>query len=317
MANKRRTKRAPGRRRKKKLFKWDPFSWLNLDRAKKLIKFLLWLVLIQFLVITFFVVHTKKTEQKKSYSYKKTLSFRDPSEEDVQKKPSVPISLPFKFSKRKKIAIVIDDWGYNLNNINFIEQIKEPFTLAILPHHVHSGSIAKLANNQNKQVIVHMPMEPKSAYASLENNTIMTNMNQDEIDILLESALNDIGFAKGINNHMGSKATEDEALMRIIFRFLKRNNLFFVDSWTGNSICKDLAKEMGLPFYKRSVFLDNESDSDYIKEQFRELIANAKQNGSALGIGHDRRKTLIVFKEMIPEIKDNNIDLVFVSELVK
>jgi polysaccharide deacetylase 2 family uncharacterized protein YibQ len=31
------------------------------------------------------------------------------------------------------IAIVIDDWGYSLNNLAIIEQIKQPLTCAILP----------------------------------------------------------------------------------------------------------------------------------------------------------------------------------------
>ena len=48
--------------------------------------------------------------------------------------------IPLKVTKvaagiRGKIAIVIDDWGYNRNNLFLAEQIKYPLTMAVLPNH--------------------------------------------------------------------------------------------------------------------------------------------------------------------------------------
>ena len=40
-----------------------------------------------------------------------------------------------------KIAIVLDDWGYNLNNLPILKQIKYPMTLSILPNLAYSKRI--------------------------------------------------------------------------------------------------------------------------------------------------------------------------------
>ena len=218
---------------------------------------------------------------------------------------------------KPKVAIVLDDWGYNIKNVNSLLEIDKPITLSILPGLPYSTFVANKAKEHNFEVILHMPMEPK-AKMRLELSTLYTTMSDDEIRSNLAKALESVPYAKGISNHEGSKATEDRRLMRAVFGELKKDNLFFLDSLvTNDSVCELLAREMKVRFAKRDIFLDNESNPAYIRKQFRKLIDLAVKNGGAVGIGHDRPNTIAVLKEMIPRIEENGIELTYVSELTK
>jgi polysaccharide deacetylase 2 family uncharacterized protein YibQ len=117
---------------------------------------------------------------------------------------------------------------------------------------------------------------------------------------------------------MGSKITEDRKIMKIILEEIKRYNLFFIDSMTSNnSIAYQVAQEMGVKTAKRSVFLDNENDMEYIKGQMLEVQEIALREGEVIAIGHGRINTFYVLKRMIPELIRAGIEIVPVSELVK
>lgn len=225
---------------------------------------------------------------------------------------------PEKYKCIGRIAIVLDDWGYNLNNLEAIKELKEPLTLAILPRRAYSAQIAKAAKDYNKEAILHLPLEPhqESKY-HLEPDTILANMSRRQILKILELDIKSVPYIKGVSNHMGSFATENEPLMKIIFDELKKKGLYFLDSFTGKTVCRDLAEGMNLPYARRHVFLDNKSDAEYILAQVEVLAKIARQEGSAIGIGHDRTKTLEVLIKAIPDLKKRGFKFVRVSELVE
>ncbi|MDP2943010.1 MAG: divergent polysaccharide deacetylase family protein [Candidatus Omnitrophota bacterium] len=218
---------------------------------------------------------------------------------------------------KPKVAIVLDDWGYNIKNLNGLLEIDKPMTLSILPGLPYSTFVANKAKEHNFEVILHMPMEPK-AKMRLELSTLYITMRDDEIRSNLAKALESVLYAKGISNHEGSKATEDRRLMRAVFGKLKEDNLFFLDSLvTNDSVCEPLAREMKVRFAKRDIFLDNESNPAYIRKQFGKLIDLAVKNGEAVGIGHDRPNTLAVLKEMIPQLEEKGVELTYISDLAR
>jgi polysaccharide deacetylase 2 family uncharacterized protein YibQ len=227
----------------------------------------------------------------------------------IRKLPVIPI--------KARIAIVIDDWGYNLNNLHMLDEIKYPLTASVLPHLSYSREVAEELHKRGIEVILHLPMEPHEKYR-LEKNTIMTSFDENTILDILGQDLSSIAYAKGISNHMGSRATEDEKTIRIIFKELKKRHLYFLDSFVSSkTVCSDLAHKMNLGFAKRDVFLDNNSDPQYIRQQIHKLKLRAKSNGQAIGIGHDRKSTLEVLKEVMPELEKEGYRFVFVSELVR
>lgn len=216
-----------------------------------------------------------------------------------------------------KVAIVLDDWGYNLNNLYLLEQIKYPLTMSVLPSLNYSRPIAEELHKRGFEIILHLPMEPHEKYR-LEQNTILTSMDEATIKEILDRDLANLPYVKGVSNHMGSKATEDIKTMRIIFNELKRRHLYFLDSLVSpESVGFDLANERRVAFSKRDVFLDNEEKPEYIKGQISKLKTRAMVYGRAIGIGHDRKVTLEVLKEVMPQMAKEGYRFVFVSDLVK
>lgn len=218
-----------------------------------------------------------------------------------------------------KVAIVLDDWGYNRNNLEILRLIEYPLTLAVLPNLAYSKEISQEAHGLNKEIILHLPMEPQaSEKVRLEEDTIMTQMPRDKILAILDKDLENLSYAVGVSNHMGSKLTQDEKAIKIIFEEFKEKRLFFLDSMTSKSVCKRVAENLGVRFVGRSVFLDNNLNEDYIDKQMRLLVKKAKIKGSAVGIGHDRKITLETLKKLMPELeKEEGVQFVFVSELAR
>lgn len=235
-----------------------------------------------------------------------------------------PVAVAVKEIKERpvkgRIAIIIDDWGYNVSHCELLRAIDGPVTVSILPQLPHSQEVAECAHRNGKEVMLHLPLEPQPR-ENLEkyprHYIIKTSMKKTEVEKMLEEALKSVPFADGINNHMGSKATEDTRLMTTVFTFLQKKGLFFVDSLvTNHSVCRDLARTMSLPFAHRDIFLDNTNNRSYIESQFNQLIETATQKGTAIGIGHDRALTLEVIDEQIQKWEKEGFQFVTVRNLI-
>jgi len=214
-----------------------------------------------------------------------------------------------------RIAIVLDDWGYNPNNLGIIEGIKYPLTISVLPNLAYSKSIAQQLGRRGFEIILHLPLEPREKFR-LERDTIMAYMDPKAVTGILKKDLAGLPYTKGVSGHMGSRATEDAKLMAVIFRELKKRNLYFLDSFvSGKSVCSLVAQEVSLSFARRDVFLDNQEEPLYIRGQLRKLKLLALAKGFAIGVGHDRRITLGVLREVMPELEKEGFKFVFVSEL--
>jgi hypothetical protein len=228
----------------------------------------------------------------------------------------VPIKKPIKLIAGR-IAIVIDDWGYSLNNLSIIEQIKQPLTCAILPGLKNSNLVMQKLNNLGFEIILHLPMEPKERY-NLENNTITSGMDAEIIRKIFQKDLASVTCAKGVSNHMGSRITEDVKASTLVMLEAKKRKLYFFDSFvTNQSVCPALAKKIKIRFAKRDVFLDNQNNPEYIKGQLIKLKRLAKRQGLAIGIGHDRKNTLLVLKEMLVQLEAEGYKFVFLSQVVQ
>jgi polysaccharide deacetylase 2 family uncharacterized protein YibQ len=219
--------------------------------------------------------------------------------------------------EKPQAAIILDDFGYDINDMERLRELYLPVTISILPNLEASKKTADLARAAGYEVMLHLPMSPRKS-VRLEKKTVSPGMSTDEIRQQVEKDLSSVGPVSGVNNHMGSLATADPKLMEEVLSNLRGRNLFFVDSVTGpNSVAFKTARELGIDAARRDVFLDNESDPEYIKGQIRELIQKALKNGRAIGIGHNRPETLAVLKEMLPEFEKAGVSLVPVSRLVK
>jgi|LSQX01.2.fsa_nt_gb polysaccharide deacetylase 2 family uncharacterized protein YibQ len=223
------------------------------------------------------------------------------------------------FSGKPRIALIIDDVGWNKEIVKELEKINQPFTLSILPKAQHSEEIFdSIKNNRVVELFLHQPMEPIPPARSLDKGLLTTKMAKEE---LVEQFKDNLKYyyphIKGVNNHMGSLFTTNKEKMKIVLEEMKDKDLVFVDSMTSTKSCGyQLAKDMGLKAGKRDVFLDNISDQKYIENQIKELVETAKREGSAIGIGHARKTTVQVLKKVIPSLTDE-VDIVSASSLLE
>ena len=270
-------------------------------------------------------VHAKKSFP----APKKTVKRQQPVERSVfipvsrqQPKETAPVlavASPRKIPAAKAyVAIVIDDWGYSTKNCQYLKSIKGPITVSVLPDLAHSDDVMQCAKESGEEIMLHLPMEARNNSDEYPPDYLLkTNMSPIKVDHLLSNILEKMPLVVGVNNHMGSKATEDKTMMSTVFTQLKHRGLFFMDSRvTSKSICAPLAKQMGLAFASRDIFLDNANERSAIEREFADLVKVARKRGKAVAIGHDRSLTLQVIEERIPWLKEQGIELVTIKELI-
>lgn len=223
--------------------------------------------------------------------------------------------------KQIKIAIVIDDFGYNAEGTNEMLDLNIPLTAAIIPFEVKSKEIAELALSKGKEIIIHMPMEPNNGSRSaLGKFPITVDLGDKDIKERLEAAIGEIKGAKGLNNHMGSKATKDPRVMRSVLNVVKDNNMFFLNSKTsGKTTSQDICRELGIKYYERDVFLDHVSTQENVEKSLEEAYKIAKKKGYAIAIGHvgaqGGKCTVYGIKYKIKNLQSRGVKFVFVSEI--
>ncbi len=224
----------------------------------------------------------------------------------------------FEKKEKPKIAIVIDDVGNEKKLSEILWSFPTPVTIAILPQISHSGYFAAEGKKRGFEVILHQPMEPIRSFEKNDLGMIEVKMTDQEIIDTLSKNLASVPTAEGINNHKGSKATQDEHTIRAVVVELKKRGLFYLDSMTSpTSIGWQEAKAIHLPFAQRDVFLDNETETDYIHGQIDTLAQMARKRGYAVGIGHYKTNTLLVLKEEIKHLEDEGFDIVPLKKILR
>ena len=217
-----------------------------------------------------------------------------------------------------RVAIVIDDLGYDGRLARRFLQIDAPLSFSVLPNGTFSKSIARRVQQAGRELLLHLPMEPKG-YPEVNPGigALLTGMTDEELVAELNKNLDSLPDIKGVNNHMGSAFCENKKKLRLVMGELKIRGLFFVDSrTTSRTQAYRVAQEEEVPSAERNVFLDNIQTPQAVRRQLKRLIQLAKLKGEAIGIAHPHEVTLKVLKEDIPKLSVNGVELVPVSQLV-
>ena len=206
-------------------------------------------------------------------------------------------------ARKSVLVLVIDDAGNNLRDLDPFLKFPGPITICVLPGLANSAEAARRIRAAGKELFLHQPMEPMNGQDP-GPKAIKTGMNPAEIKDILVKNLNEIGPVSGFNNHEGSLATSDPAIMRPVLELSRSSGLLFLDSrTTANTVAPQIAKEMGMAIVQRDVFLDNEQDRDSILAALESGCKRAEQNGIAVFIGHTWTPTLAsILTEMYPKL---------------
>lgn len=206
-------------------------------------------------------------------------------ENDDIPQPVVPVPRP-------AIAIVIDDLG--ADGVHTREAIALPpaVALSFLPYPADTPRLAREAIGKGHEILVHVPMEAMGAHDP-GPFALTAGMTSDQIIRRLDWALSRVPGYVGINNHEGSRFTADRAGLAPVMEHLASRHVFFFDSrTTADSQVLPVARAFGVASASRDVFLDDVATIDAVDAQLRALEKRAREQGTAIAIGHPREITL-------------------------
>ncbi|WP_421848622.1 divergent polysaccharide deacetylase family protein [Marinomonas sp.] len=218
--------------------------------------------------------------------------------------------------KMPKIAILIDDLGYNRQGMESSLLLPTEVALAILPSTPFATKTALAAQKQKRITLLHAPMENQREL-KLGPGGLYAKMTEHELKETLSKDLDGLPGIQGVNNHMGSLLTTKADSMKWVMETLKGRSLFFIDSLTSpKSVAKKTAQEYGLDTVSRDVFLDNIRTEKAIDRQFSRLLKLARLHGSALAIGHPYPETMDYLKKRLNNLELDGVRLVRLSDLL-
>jgi uncharacterized protein len=220
----------------------------------------------------------------------------------------------------RQIAIVIDDFGNRMLGTEDMLDLPIKITAAIMPFLPTTKQDAEAAFRKGHDVIVHLPMEPiRGDPKWLGPGAILTSLPDDEIRRRVEAAIADVPHAIGMNNHMGSKATKDERVMRIVLQVCREKGLFFLDSRTSfRTVVSKVAEEVGVETVHNDVFLDDVYSRHHVLQKIGELKQFLQRQEQCIVIGHvgpPGKITSSELKNAIPELQ-GKANFVTLSQLV-
>lgn len=234
----------------------------------------------------------------------------EPEKPKVEKKAFVPHGAP-------KVAIIIDDLGMDVRRSKQILDLPAPITLAFLPYAGKTKELAKVGKGKGHSLIIHTPMEAMDGKLNIGPGGLKAAMSEEQFDAAFGTMLASFEGYEGINNHMGSRLTTDDAKMKHLMQILRDHNLFFVDSKTNpKSVAAGEAQMAGIPFAERDVFLDHVETLEFAREALLKTERLALKRGYAIAIGHPKDNTIAALKEWLPTLAGKGIELVPVRALL-
>jgi polysaccharide deacetylase 2 family uncharacterized protein YibQ len=230
--------------------------------------------------------------------------------------PDFPPRHPDSEEGKRAIAIIIDDIGFTLAPVEKLLSIDAPLAFAVLPYTPHAKAAAEMIHRQGREILLHIPMEPRSGKNKPGPGALFRNMTATDLRKQLDDDLAVVPYVAGVNNHMGSAFMEDEEKLQVVLTELQKKGLFFIDSrTTAASRAENLARKTGIRFAARRLFLDNDQELGLI---FKNLLDHIENNNSSLVvIGHPYPGTVAALKEAVPLLQSRGIRIVPPSQLVE
>ncbi len=219
---------------------------------------------------------------------------------------------------RPRIAIIIDDLGYQLEAGRRAIELPGPVAFAVLPGTPRGARLARMANDQGKEVLLHLPLEPVDHEGPPEPGALLLDMSRQTFETTFAAAIAEVPHAIGVSSHRGSLLTRHPGHMNWLMEAIRSHeHLFFIDSYTTHrSVALEIAAEAGVAATKRDVFLDHERSLEAVAREVERLKSEARKHGVAVAVGHPFPETLAVLERELPRLREQGFELVTISELL-
>jgi polysaccharide deacetylase 2 family uncharacterized protein YibQ len=253
-----------------------------------------------------------------------TVSARSVSRPDRPRNETAPAARPAVLPRaaradgNPRLAIVIDDLGQKLPHLQELAALELPLTVAVIPGLPATAATVREAGRLGIEMILHQPMEPREEGGKDAGaGVLLVSMGPAEVRSRVAESLAAVPGAVGVNNHMGSRFTEEATALAPLMAELKARDLFWLDSrTTAATRGVEAARAAGVPVLERDVFLDAEVNPDFIRAQVRRAVVLARERGQAVGIGHPHPETIAALRELRGELLASGVALVRLSALV-
>ncbi len=254
-------------------------------------------------------------QEEKAPAKPRETSKPEAASEEPRSSEVATVSLPAP-AEGGRVALVIDDLGRSLDDLHAIEGLNVPVTYAVLPFEEQTPEVVAELRQSGAEILLHLPMEPAGT-KDPGPGALRLGMTPEQLRQSTLAALQAVPGASGVNNHMGSGLSADEASMTTILGVLSSRGLFFLDSRTSaQSVAYRVATRLGLPAAERQVFLDPDLSPEAIRAQFHRLLGLARTRGAAVAIGHPFPETLAILEEEVPKARALGYEFVPVSYLL-
>lgn len=219
---------------------------------------------------------------------------------------------------RPKIAIVIDDLGMDVKHTKQVIDLPAGVTLAFLPYAPQVRSLAADGKAKGHDLIIHVPMEAMDASLNIGPGGLKEGMSNADMTAAFDTMTASFDGYDGINNHMGSRLTQDKDKMDALMAVLKEKGLFFLDSKTvASSVAAQEAASHGVKYAERDVFLDHVETPDFVHKALSRVEDVARRDGSAIAIGHPKPDTIAALRAWLPTLEAKGFELVPVKSLLR
>lgn len=217
-----------------------------------------------------------------------------------------------------KIALVFDDGGYSLSDLQHFLDLPFPLAVAVLPQLKNSVAAAQKIRASGKELLLHQPMQAIDLSVDPGPGAVTPNMHTYEIAEVVKKNIAQIGPVAGMNNHEGSLITESAPKIGAVLEVCKNTGIFFLDSrTTANSVVSQVAMEFGMNILERDIFLDNTPNREDILKEFLKGVKVANRDGYAIMIGHiwSGSNLANLLEEVYPVLKSKGYTLVTPGDL--
>lgn len=217
-----------------------------------------------------------------------------------------------------KIALVFDDGGYSLSDLQHFLDLPFPLAVAVLPQLNNSVAAAQKIRAAGKELLLHQPMQAINLKVDPGPGAITPTMHTYEIAEVVRQNIAQIGPVVGMNNHEGSLITESAPKIGAVLEVCKNTGIFFLDSrTTANSVVSQVAMEFGMNILERDIFLDNTPNREDILKEFLKGVKVANRDGYAIMIGHiwSGSNLANLLEEVYPVLKSKGYTLVTPGDL--
>lgn len=224
-----------------------------------------------------------------------------------------------RFTVEGRIALIIRGLGVKSDlTEQAIGRMPRQTAMAFVPYGDGLQDWTRTARQGRHEVLLQIPLEPED-YPDTDPgpHTLLTSLSIDENLERLDWLLNRFDGITGVTNYLGGKfASAPGAFAPMLMELKARDLLYVDDSKAANETTRQLARQVSLAYSVADVVIDRNKSSAAIEEALAELEAEARENGSAIAIGHAHSTTLAALEGWMKSLNGKGLALVPVGELV-